>query len=114
MLQAAGARQLPAGGHREAEEATGKEETTLYGPDTTTQPGAEQAKEQEQQPGEWSVRLLFNYFTKSGYILLKEFNAFEGFIISVQFLFQVIPDPSVCLILYRWIVYVFFFWWVNL
>lgn len=50
--QAAGAGRLAEGGHREAEEAAGEEKAALLGSHTSTQPGAEQAKEQEQQPGE--------------------------------------------------------------
>lgn len=50
--QAAGAGRLTEGGHREAEEAAGEEEAALFGSDTSNQPGTEQAKEQEQQPGE--------------------------------------------------------------
>lgn len=57
VFQAARADQLAAGGHREAEEAAGEEETSLHGPDASTQPRTEQTKEQEQRPGEWSVRL---------------------------------------------------------
>lgn len=56
VFQAARESQLTAGGHRAAEEAAGEEETSLHGPDTSAQPGAEQTKEQEQRPGEWSVR----------------------------------------------------------
>lgn len=51
-VQAAGAGRLAEGGHREAEEAAGEEEAAVLGSDTSTQPGTEQAKEQEQQPGE--------------------------------------------------------------
>lgn len=52
MFQAARTNQLAAGGHREAEEAAGKEETSLHHPDASTQPRAKQTKEQEQRPGE--------------------------------------------------------------
>lgn len=52
VAQAAGAGRLAEGGHREAEEAAGEEEAAVHGSHTSTQPGAEQAKEQEQQPGE--------------------------------------------------------------
>lgn len=47
MSQATGASQFAAGGHREAEEAAGEEETSLFGPDASTQPGTEQTQEQE-------------------------------------------------------------------
>lgn len=46
-LQATRASQLAAGGHREAEEAAGEEETSLFGADASTQPGTEQTQEQE-------------------------------------------------------------------
>lgn len=74
ILQAAGASQLTEGGYREAEEAAGEEEATILGSNASTQPGTEQAKEQEQQPGEWSVR---RHFISSVYISLWQLIPFH-------------------------------------
>lgn len=69
-FQAARANQLAAGGHWEAEEAAGEEETSLYGPDASAQPGTEQTQEQEQRPREWSVRQQITFTQWTGYMKL--------------------------------------------